>query len=53
MPGTEMKVMVDVSVATMEAAIAHQGTWWLARKYCRVVFCRRPNQSPAAMTRTR
>jgi hypothetical protein len=32
MPGTEMKVMVDVSVATIEAAMAHQGTAWEARK---------------------
>jgi hypothetical protein len=33
MPGTEMKVMVDVSVATIDAAIAHQGTEWPAVKY--------------------
>src|SRR5687768_736302 len=46
MPGTEMKVMVDVSVATMEKATAHHGTDLLPRKYARVVFCLRPNQVP-------
>ena len=37
MPGTEMKVMVDVSVATIDALMAHHGTPRPARKYWLVV----------------
>ena len=48
-----MKVMVDVSVATMDAAIAHQGTAWDARKYVRVVFCRLAKKTPARRTAAR
>src|SRR6266542_2785867 len=53
MPGTEMKVMVEVSVATMEAPTAHHGTLWPARKERAVHCCRRPNHAPAATTATR
>src|SRR5205814_6538968 len=52
-PGTEMNVIVDVSVATIDAPIAHHGTFCPARKYCVVVFWRRPNHAPAATTATR
>ena len=43
-----MKVIVDVSVATMEALMAHHGTPRPARKYWLVVCCFRPNHAPAA-----
>src|SRR5512143_1407832 len=52
-PGTEMKVIVDVSVATIDAEIAHQGTWRPPRKYCAVVFCLRAKKAPAATTPAR
>src|SRR5512141_2101306 len=48
-----MKVIVDVSVATIEAEIAHQGTWRPPRKYWAVVFCRPATKTPAATTAAR
>ena len=45
--------MVDVSVATMEALMAHHGTCCPARKYWLVVCCFRPNHAPAPTTATR
>ena len=45
--------MVDVSVATIEAEIAHHGTFRPPRKYCAVVFCRRAKYAPAAITPAR
>ena len=50
MPGTEMNVIVDVSVATIEALTAHQGICLPPKKYLPVESCRLPNQPPAKIT---
>src|SRR5512132_1317656 len=48
-----MNVIVDVSVATIDAEIAHHGTWRPPRKYWAVVFWRRAKKTPAATTPAR
>ena len=52
-PGTEMNVIVEVSVATIDAEIAHHGTFRPPKKYWAVVFCRRAKKAPAATTPAR
>ncbi len=52
MPGAPMKVSVEVSVATMQAVIAHHGTVRPARKYCWTERPRRPIQVPKAVIAT-
>ena len=48
-----MNVIVEVSVATIDAEIAHHGTFRPPRKYWAVVFCRRAKKAPAATTPAR